>query len=55
VRAVSRAEQRVKEAAKLGFKRVILPEKSMKGWKGPQGIELIGVNTVADALAVALD
>ena len=55
VRAVSRAEQRVKEAAKLGFKRVILPEKSMKGWKGPQGIQLIGVNTVADALAVALD
>lgn len=55
VRAVSRAEQRVKEAAKLGFKRVILPEKSMKGWKGPQGIELIGVNTVADALAVALN
>lgn len=28
VRAVSRAEQRVKEAAKLGFKRVILPEKA---------------------------
>lgn len=55
VRAVSRAEQRVKEAAKLGFKRVILPEKSMKGWKSPQGIQLIGVNTVADALAVALD
>lgn len=55
VRAVSRAEQRVREAAKLGFKRVILPEKSLKGWKGPKGIQLIGVNTVADALAVALD
>ncbi|MBA9087305.1 DNA repair protein RadA/Sms [Fontibacillus solani] len=55
VRAVSRAEQRVREAAKLGFKRVILPEKSLKGWKGPEGIQLIGVNTVADALAVALD
>lgn len=55
VRGVSRAEQRVKEAAKLGFKRVILPEKSMKGWKAPQGIKLVGVNTVADALAVALD
>ncbi|WP_044482553.1 DNA repair protein RadA [Paenibacillus antibioticophila] len=55
VRAVARAEQRVKEAAKLGFKRVILPEKSMKGWNGPKDIQLIGVNTVADALAVALD
>ncbi|MEC0371267.1 DNA repair protein RadA [Paenibacillus chibensis] len=55
VRAVSRAEQRVKEAEKLGFKRIIMPEKSLKGWKHPKGIEIIGINTVADALAVALD
>lgn len=55
VRAVSRAEQRVREAQKLGFKRVILPEKSLKGWKSPKGIQLIGVNTVAEALAVALN
>ncbi|MBP2002603.1 DNA repair protein RadA/Sms [Paenibacillus shirakamiensis] len=55
VRAVARAEQRVREAAKLGFKRVILPEKSMKGWKSPQGIQLVGVNTVAEALAAALN
>ena len=36
VRAVSRAEQRVKEAQKLGFKRVIMPEKSLKGWNPPR-------------------
>lgn len=55
VRGVSRVEQRVKEAEKLGFKRIILPEKSLKGWRHPKGIEIIGVSTVADALAVALD
>lgn len=55
VRGVSRAEQRAKEAQKLGFKRVIMPEKSLKGWKHPVGIELIGINTVGDALAAALD
>ncbi|MHA0857650.1 DNA repair protein RadA [Paenibacillus sp. CMAA1364] len=55
VRGVSRVEQRVKEAEKLGFKRVILPEKSLKGWRHPKGIELIGVTTVAQALSVALD
>ncbi|AOZ93329.1 DNA repair protein RadA [Paenibacillus crassostreae] len=55
VRGVSRAEQRVKEAEKLGFKRVILPEKSLKGWRHPKGIELIGVTTVAQALKAALD
>jgi DNA repair protein RadA/Sms len=27
----------------------------MKGWKHPQDIQIIGVSTVADALAVALD
>ncbi|MBN2980535.1 MULTISPECIES: DNA repair protein RadA [Cohnella] len=55
VRAVSRAEQRVKEAVKLGFKRVILPELSMKGWQPPAGIELIAVRTVAEALKAALE
>ena len=54
VRAVSRAEQRVKEAHKLGFRRVIMPQKSMKGWKPPEGIEIIGVNTVSEALSAAL-
>ncbi|MFS0724504.1 DNA repair protein RadA [Paenibacillus sp. 1P07SE] len=54
VRAVPRAEQRVKEAQKLGFRRVIMPHKSLKGWKPPEGIEIIGVNTVSEALSAAL-
>jgi len=55
VRAVSRAEQRVKEAAKLGFKRVIMPEKSLKGWTPPKGIKVIGVQNIAEALKAALE
>jgi DNA repair protein RadA/Sms len=55
VRAVSRAETRVKEALKLGFKRVILPEQSMKGWQPPAGIQLIPVKSVAEALKAALE
>ncbi|TVX84856.1 DNA repair protein RadA [Paenibacillus agilis] len=54
VRAVSRAEQRVKEAEKLGFKRIIMPEKSLRGWTPPKHIEIVGVNTVAEALTAAL-
>lgn len=54
VRGVSRVDQRVHEARKLGFRRVILPEKSLKGWTPPQGIDIIGVNTVAEALSIAL-
>lgn len=53
VRGVSRVDQRVKEAAKLGFKRVILPQKSMKGWIPPQNIKVVGVDTVAEALSAA--
>ena len=37
VRRVSRIEQRVQEAAKLGFERVILPANNLGGWKGPKG------------------
>lgn len=54
VRGVSRVEQRVNEAQKLGFKRVIMPEKSLKGFTPPHGIEVIGVNTVDEALAITL-
>ncbi|WCK54663.1 DNA repair protein RadA [Aneurinibacillus sp. Ricciae_BoGa-3] len=54
VRGVSRIEQRVREAQKLGFKRVIIPAKNAVGWEYPQGLEVIGVHTVSDALRETL-
>lgn len=54
VRRVSRIEQRVQEAAKLGFKRVICSEKNLSGWSAPSSIEVIGVNTVQEALETGL-
>lgn len=53
VRGVSRIEQRVKEAKKLGFKKVIIPEKNIKGWNVPAGIKVLGVQTVTEALDIA--
>ena len=50
VRSVSNAEQRVMEAKKLGFKRVILPKSSLNALRGSTEIELVGVETVDDAL-----
>ncbi|MDF2668414.1 MAG: repair protein RadA [Paenibacillus sp.] len=55
VRGISRVDARVREAQKLGFRRVILPAKSTKGWNPPDGIEIIGVQTVAEALKAALE
>lgn len=49
IRAVSQAEQRVLEAKKLGFKRCILPAVSVKSLKNVDGIELVGVNSIAEA------
>ncbi|AXI00434.1 DNA repair protein RadA [Sporosarcina sp. PTS2304] len=53
VRRVSRIEQRVTEAAKLGFDRVIIPASNMGGWDIPSGIEVVGVETIKEALGIA--
>ena len=50
VRAVSMARQRVMEAKKLGFRRVILPKVSADSMETVDGIQLIGVATVLDAM-----
>ena len=50
VRGVTMAEQRVAEAAKLGFKRCILPSVCLGAVKSVKGIELVGVSNVKEAL-----
>ncbi|MBB5148891.1 MULTISPECIES: DNA repair protein RadA [Ureibacillus] len=52
VRRVSRIEQRVHEAARLGFKRAIIPASNIGGWEYPKDIEVIGVQTINEALRV---
>jgi DNA repair protein RadA/Sms len=52
VRAVSMTQQRVQEAKKLGFERVILPQSCLDQVKNVSGIELVGVAAVKDALRV---
>jgi DNA repair protein RadA/Sms len=54
IRRVSRIDQRVQEAAKLGFKRAIIPAKNMDGWTPPKSIELIGVHSVQEAIKATL-
>lgn len=54
VRRVSRIEQRIQEAAKLGFERVIVPANNLSGLDVPKGIEIIGVSTVGEALKATL-
>lgn len=51
IRAVGNYEQRIKEAARLGFKRCVIPKHNLKSLSGRavKGIEVIGVNNIRDA------
>ncbi len=49
VRAVSQADTRVREAAKLGFTRCVLPESSRRQLPAMPGVELIGVASLSEA------
>lgn len=50
VRSISQIEKRIIEAQKLGFKSCIVPKANLKGLGKFDGIEVIGVDTVAKAL-----
>lgn len=50
VRGVSMAQQRVAEAKKLGFSTVILPQVSLKSTERIDGIRMIGVRNLQDAV-----
>ena len=52
VRAVTMPEQRIAEAKKLGFKRCIIPEVSVNTVGKVEGIEIIGVKSVNEAIRV---
>jgi DNA repair protein RadA/Sms len=55
LRAVGQLEARLKEAAKLGFRRCVVPRSSHKQKiNTPDGLELIGCRTLAEAIKVAL-
>jgi DNA repair protein RadA/Sms len=48
VRAVNMVEQRIQEAAKLGFKRCLVPTASLEGIKLPENIEVIGIGNIKE-------
>ncbi|HFU4466332.1 TPA: DNA repair protein RadA [Streptococcus suis] len=50
IRRVNRIEQRINEAAKLGFTKVYVPKNSLTGIKVPKEITVIGVTTIGEVL-----
>ena len=54
IRAVPQAERRIVECARLGFTRIVLPRGNMRGIKPPEGAQLLGADTLAEALSIIL-
>lgn len=50
VRGITQCEQRVMEAKKMGFKKCLVPKVNMKQLKRVEGIKVIGIKTVREAL-----
>ncbi|HEY8394493.1 MAG TPA: DNA repair protein RadA [Thermaerobacter sp.] len=57
VRSVQRAADRIREARRLGFRRVVLPRAALRGLDGESvagDVELVPVDRVEDAIAVTV-
>lgn len=50
VRAIAQAERRIAECARLGFDHVIVPKYNCRSLRAPEGMRVIGVDTVAQAI-----
>ncbi|HPL81595.1 MAG TPA: DNA repair protein RadA, partial [Anaerolineaceae bacterium] len=53
LRMVGQMPTRLREAAKLGFKRAIVPRRARKGEPWPEGVEILEARSLRDALKLA--
>jgi DNA repair protein RadA/Sms len=54
LRSVTQLERRVNEAARLGFKRCLVPRNGAHSIPTPQGIELLTAATLREAVRVGI-
>ena len=54
IRAVAQAEMRLKEAAKIGFERAVIPAGNAEKIRAKQGIDIIGVRNCEEFLKAVL-
>ncbi len=54
IRTIGQIEKRIQEAAKLGFKRIVIPQNNIKAVKNGGEIEIVGVDRVEKAMEVLL-
>jgi DNA repair protein RadA/Sms len=54
LRAVPQLPSRLREAAKLGFRRALVPKTVLRAAAAPEGIEIHAVRSLSEALSIAL-
>ena len=54
LRMVGQMQIRLREAAKLGFKRAVVPKRLRKSEPWPEGIEVVEARSLREALMAAL-
>jgi DNA repair protein RadA/Sms len=54
IRAVAQSEARLKEAAKIGFRRAVIPAGNSEKIKGVEGIEITGIRDIEGLLKAVL-
>ena len=52
VRAIPQCDRRISECQRLGFTTILLPKENMRRLKAPEGMMLVGVDTVMQAISV---
>ena len=52
VRAIPQCERRIAECQRLGFTTVMIPRENLRRLKAPDGVKLLGVDTVMQAISV---
>lgn len=50
IRAISQADLRLREAAKMGFRRCLLPQRNLAKLDAPPGMDMVGVQEIGEAL-----
>ena len=54
IRAISQAERRLSECARLGFTSCVIPRENARRVRAPQGMRVYGVDTLAEALSILI-
>jgi len=55
IRRVTHAGKRAQEAARLGYSRIVLPSGSLPRAERPEGVEILEVDRIGDAIDLLMD